>query len=156
MLPLDHFCCKNANCKHFNAYNQGNIAIRSIYGINNDHILLYCKECKVTFTPTKENPLYKAHLSKKTIRDIISLSSQGAGVRGIAEHLEISPKAVNRNIIKIGELCAAHLASAIVSLDLVEVQLDEFWSFVKKNVLKRTAKHLDLLLKGQSGSGQQR
>ncbi|MDR1085481.1 MAG: hypothetical protein LBP22_11680 [Deltaproteobacteria bacterium] len=154
MLPLDKFCCKNINCKYFNIYNEGNIAIRYIYGKNNNHMLLYCKECKITFTPTKETPLYKAHLSKKTIRDIISLSSQGMGVRGIAEHLEISPKAVNRNIIKTGELCAAHLAKTIVSLDLVDVQVDEFWSFVKKNVLKRTAKHLDLLLKGQSGSGQ--
>jgi transposase-like protein len=155
MAILEYLCCNNTNCVYYKKYNSGNIAVRSVYGVNKDRILYYCKNCKVTFSPTRNTPLCNANITKKTIRDIISLSSQGVGVRGIAEHLEISPRAVNRNIIKIGELCAEQLAKTVVSLDLVEVQLDEFWSFIKKNGLKRVPKYLTLLTKGQFGFGQQ-
>jgi transposase-like protein len=148
METLKYLCCNNPNCIHYRIYNAKNIAIRATYGVNKDRILYYCKHCKVTFSPTRNTPLCNANLTKKTIRDIISLSSQGIGVRGIAEHLEISPRAVNRNIIKVGELCAEQLAKSVVSLDLVEVQLDEFWSFIKKNGLKRMPKYMALLTKG--------
>jgi transposase-like protein len=136
MVSLPNYACNNANCKFFSQYDKGNIAIRATYGKNKEHTLLYCKECKVTFSTSQSTPLYKAHLSFKMLRDIISLSSQGVGVRGIAEHLGISPKAVNHNILKVGELCAEQLANTIVSLDLVEIQLDEFWCFVKKKALR--------------------
>lgn len=155
MVNLTNFCCGNSSCKHYGLYASGNIAIRAKYGKNKEHVLLYCKECKVSFGATQKTPLFKSHLDPKIIRDIISLSSQGVGVRGIAEHLEISPKAVNRNIIKIGELCAEQLANTIVSLDLVEIQLDEFWSFIKKNALKRIPNFLTIIGKVPSGSGRQ-
>jgi hypothetical protein len=131
-----------------------NIAISSVYGKHKEHTLLYCKECKATFSSTKNTLLSYTHLPVKTIRDIISLSSQRVGVRGIAEHLQISPKAVNHYIIKVGESCAEHIAKSIISLDMVEVQLDEFWSFVKKNGLKRVPKYLEPLKKERYGSGQ--
>jgi transposase-like protein len=156
MVNLSDYCCSNSSCQFLGKFNQGNIAVRAVYGKEKQHILLYCKHCKATFTPTKNTPLFKAHLTMKTIRDIMSLSSQGVGVRGIAEHLKLSPKAVNHNIIKIGEHCAEHLANTILSLDLVEVQLDEFWSFIKKNVLKRIPRYLEMKQKKElSGSDQQ-
>ncbi|MDR1487143.1 MAG: hypothetical protein LBT62_03995 [Deltaproteobacteria bacterium] len=132
MVELSDHACSNPSCPLVGRYNHGNIALRAVYGKEKQHSLLYCKHCKVTFAPSRNTPLYKAHLPMQTLRDIMSLSSQGVGVRGIAEHLKLSPKAVNQNIIKIGEHCAEHLANTILSLDLVEVQLDEFWSFVKK------------------------
>ncbi|MDR1109294.1 MAG: hypothetical protein LBP92_01015 [Deltaproteobacteria bacterium] len=89
----------------------------------------------------------------KMLEDIVSLSSRGVGVRDIAGQLGISPKAVNDNIRKIGELCAEQLASAIVSLGLAEVQLDEFWFFVKKHALGRIPKHLPAAPGGRPGPG---
>jgi protein-arginine kinase activator protein McsA len=153
MVTTTDLCCDNQNCQYFGQHGLGNIAIRAKYGKNKEHELLYCKKCGVSFSASRKTPLFKAHLDQKNIRDIISLSSQGMGVRGIAEHLGISPKAVNHNIIKIGELCAEQLANSIVSLDLVEVQLDEFWSFIKKNTLKRIPHFLTIIGKVPSGSG---
>jgi transposase-like protein len=154
MVELEQFACDNKACKLYGLLNIGNIAVRARYGGNTKHTLLYCKNCGSTFTPTQKSPLYKAHLPPETIRDIVSLSSHGMGVRGIAEHLRISTKAVNRNIIKVGEHCAELLSNMIVSLQLPEIQLDEFWSFVKKNALKRVEKYLKAM-KVKSGSGQQ-
>jgi transposase-like protein len=148
MVNIANFCCSNQNCKYNGLYGHGNIAIRSKYGKSKEHSLLYCKECKVSFRESHNTPLFKAHLDPKIIRDIISLSSRGMSVRGIAEHLGISTKAVNHNIIKIGDPCAEQLASSIVTLDLVDVQLDEFWSFIKRNALKRIPNYLTIIGKG--------
>jgi transposase-like protein len=132
VINLDKYSCCNAECKHYNLFAEGNIAVRAKYGINKDRYLLYCKTCGKTFAATRDTPLFKSHLPQDTVTQIIKLSAEGVGIRSMARILGISTKAVMSNIARLGEHCDHFLDDLVFSLDLQEVQLDELWTFVKK------------------------
>ncbi|MDR1616440.1 MAG: helix-turn-helix domain-containing protein, partial [Syntrophomonadaceae bacterium] len=57
----------------------------------------------------------------------------GVSVRATARLLGISKSTVNMVILKVGEHCRKIFQTLMKNLQMTEVQLDELWTFVKKN-----------------------
>lgn len=80
--------------------------------------------------------MFGLHLPAETIRQIIhhAHAAEGVGVRATARLLGLDKDTVNRVILRAGEHCARVLSSLLTSLELHETQLDELWTFVKKEM----------------------
>lgn len=149
-IGLDQFFCPNRDCKEYGLRNQDNIAVRATYG-KDSRRLLYCKTCKKRFSETQATAFFGFKYSRKTIQDIIRVVAEGNGVRATARILGLSKDGVNNVILKAGEHCERVLDNLLISLNLTEVQLDELWTFIKKNRTRRKWKTLPDTV--QTGSG---
>jgi transposase-like protein len=143
--------CPNKNCPDFSILGKDNIAVRGKYGKNKDKILFYCRTCGHRFGQTHGSALFGAQIDPETIRSIIHHAAEGVSVRSTARLLNIDKSTVNRIILRIGEHCSKILSNLLRSIYMTEVQLDEFWSFVKKKKLLRLKQKKDT--KEQHGSG---
>jgi hypothetical protein len=68
----------------------------------------------------------------ETITLIANPGAEGLGVRAIARTVKLSPRTVNRIIVKVGERHERFLKEALKGAPLIEVQLDEIWTFTQK------------------------
>jgi transposase-like protein len=147
------YYCSNENCENFSLKNNGNLSIRRRYGKDKSRILLYCRTCGTEFSENHDNALFGCQLPPDTIRQIIHHTAEGVSVRATARLLEIDKSTVNRIILKVGQHLSKVLSSALRSIHMTELQLDEMWSFVKKKKLLE-AKTTKKSRKDESGSGQ--
>jgi transposase-like protein len=67
------------------------------------------------------------------IYKIVHLAAEGHGVRATARALGVSNPTVIQVIHKVSEHCQKVLTGLMNSLQLTEAQMDELWTFVKKN-----------------------
>lgn len=108
MTNLEQYFCSNEQCKEYGLRGHGNISVRAKYGKEKSRVLLYCRTCGKRF------------------------AAKGVGVRATARLLELDKDTVNRVVLRAGEHCAKVLSELLTSLEMTEVQLDELWTFVKK------------------------
>ena len=84
------------------------------------------------FSTERETIFGKTRLPKKVVYNILENLCSGCGVRGTARN-----SGVHRDTVtKIKRLAAEHFEQVneilLQDLEVTEVQMDEFWSFVKK------------------------
>jgi transposase-like protein len=150
-MNLAEYSCSNEQCSFYGQANSGNISIRARYGKNNDRILLYCRSCGSTFAATRNTALFGMHLPQETVSQLIHLTAEGLGIRAIGRVLNLDPTTVIRVTTRTGDYCATILSQLLISLSLSEVQLDELWTFIKKNAVRRMKKSLKSSVKPGSG-----
>jgi hypothetical protein len=127
-------CCRNSNCQDFKKIGTGNISYRGwYYGKDHDRRLLYCKTGGRRFAATQGSPLLGVHLPVEKVHQIFHHAAEGVGVRATARLLGLTKNTVNSDIVKVGEHCQSVYRSLMRDLKMNEVQLDELWTFVKKN-----------------------
>ncbi len=132
MLKIENYFCTHPNCKDYGIRGKGNLNVHSAYGKHKRHIL-YCTTCKARFSETKCTAFFGTKYSAKQIGSIIHCAAEGNGVRTTARILKLDKDAVNRVILNAGEHCQKMMDNLLVQLALTEVQMDELWSFIKKN-----------------------
>jgi len=139
MSELEQFFCPNEHCKDYGVRCQGNIAFRGKYGKDKSRDLLYCRTCSKRFASTHDSALFGLHLSAETIRQIRGQGSWRASHRtpAGAEQRHGQPGL----ILRAGEHCAYVLSGLLTSLKLTEVQLDELWTFIKKEKFWQRRRH---------------
>ena len=126
-----NFFCQNKSCKTYGKKGLGNL-------ISNGHDRngarkLFCKECEKSFNETKGTPFYQKHLTKKEIIRISKQFVEKSSLRGVARatghHLDTI-----RNLAEdVAEHCFEVTGFLIKDVKLGTHEIDEFWSFVKKN-----------------------
>ncbi len=136
-LELSQYFCPNKDCKDYGLRNQSNIGKRAVYGKDN-RWLLYCKTCRKKVSETRCTAFFGAKYPRETIQAIIRVVAEGNGVRATSRILGLSKDGVNHLILKAGEHCERVLSNLLMSLNLTEVQLDELWTFIKKNKTRRS------------------
>lgn len=133
-----NFFCQNKECKTYGKKGFGNI-------VSNGHDRngarkLKCTECKKSFNETKGTPFYGKHLPKKEIIRISKQFVEKTSMRGVARttghHLDTIRNLAN----DVAEHCYEVTAFLINDVKLGTHEIDEFWSFVKKNK-KKLPKH---------------
>jgi hypothetical protein len=132
MSEFAQFYSPNEQCKDYGMRCLGNVAVRGKYGKDKSRDLLYCRTCGKHFASSHDSALFGLHLPAVTIRQIIHHAAEGVGVRATARLLELDKDTVNRVNLRVGEHGACVLSGLLTSLKLTEVQLDELWTFVKK------------------------
>jgi len=81
--------------------------------------------------------LFNLKASEETFYDVIACLAEGTGIRATARIKKVDKDTVTAWLDKASQHVEAVSRYLMVNLHFEEVQLDEFWSFVKKK--KRTA-----------------
>ena len=137
MCDTSIYFCNNENCKSYGLRNQGNIVKAGTYTTKKDEVrqMLKCNICNDRFSETKNTIFFGSHYSSETIKQIISCTVEGNGIRSTSRILELSKDSVNKIVLKAGNHAQKVLSDLLHSLHLSECQLDELWSFVQKKKL---------------------
>jgi hypothetical protein len=151
-VDIKHHYCNNLQCKDYGKLNNGNIAVRALYGVKKDKVLLYCRSCGIRFSSSRDIALFGAHLPSETLYQIIHLATKGHGVRATARILGLNKDTVNRVILRMVEYCDGLLSNMLRSLEMTELQPEVLWAFIEKKVLSPKKNLRKTLNKNKSGS----
>jgi IS1 family transposase len=91
-----------------------------------------CKSCGVRFPETKGTVFYNRHLTEEQIIMICKLLVEKNGVRAIERIMEIHRDTVSNLIEDLARHAREVTDYLITNVGLTQIQVDEMWSFVKK------------------------
>lgn len=136
-LDTSLYFCPNEACTHYgNVGSDNQIIGAGRYGKHQAQ-LLKCKVCGHSFSERRGTPLFKMKADEETFYRAIGCLVEGNGVRETGRILELDKDTVSAWLEKASQHTEAVSRYLMVKLHFEEVQLDEFWSFVKKK--RRTA-----------------
>ena len=128
--PKKEFC-SNSNCRNYGKRDAGNIVK---YGHDkNGKQRFKCKTCSSVFVETKNTVFYNRKLSEDQIIMICKLLVEKNGIRAIERIMEIHRDTVSDVIKDLARHAREVTDFLIKDVGLTKVQVDEMWSFIKKN-----------------------
>ncbi len=128
--------CPNNDCMAYNKIGLKNI-IRKGKQPNGTQ-RYQCTGCKITFARTTNTPFFHKHLKKKEIIRICKLLSERISFRGIARSTDHHLDTIRAVADVVATHCKKFNDYFVNELSLTPIEVDEMWSFVKKN--KKIAK----------------
>ena len=111
-----------------------------------------CKTCGVRFPETKGTVFYNRHLKEEQIIMICKLLVEKNGIRAIERIMEIHRDTVSDVVNDLASHARDVTDFLIKNVGLTEVQVDEMWSFVKKNERTLTREIVMQIDKATAGS----
>jgi len=126
--------CQNPKCKYY-LIEKGKDLLKR--GKNRaGHQQYFCNHCKTWFVETLNTPLYRKHLSEFEIINICKHLVEKNGIRSI-ERISGHHRDTIGNLLEDLALHAEFVNSVLLhDIKLTPFEVDEMWSFIKKN--KRT------------------
>lgn len=123
--------CQNQKCKYFLQEEGKDILKR---GKNRaGHQRYYCNHCRKWFLETTNTPLYHKHLSKEKIIQICKHLVEKNGIRSIERITGHHRDTISRLLEDLA-LHAAYMNDILLNeVHLGQFEVDEMWSFIKKN-----------------------
>ena len=121
--------CSKKYCRMRWKVGQGNIVCAGKQG---DKQRFKCTCCNRRFIETKHTLFYRKKFSKEKIILLCKLLAHKNGIRPISRIMEISTGTVEEYLSHIAAHCQAVNEFLIKESKLDQVELEEFWSFVKK------------------------
>jgi transposase-like protein len=94
--------------------------------------LLKCKVCQRTFSARRGTPLFQLKTDEQTFYDVIACLAEGNGIRATGRIKNVDKDTVASWLEKASRHIEAVSRYLMVNMHFEAVQLDEFWSFVKK------------------------
>ena len=88
--------------------------------------------CQRRFSARRGTPLLGLKTDEKTFYDVIACLAEGNGIRATARIKKVDKDTVTAWLDKASQHVEAVSRYLMVNLHFEAVQLDEFWSFVKK------------------------
>ena len=123
--------CPNSSCRTYNKVGLLNI-VRN--GFQKNGTQKYkCVECKKPFVRTVNTPFFHKHLDKKEIIQVCRLLAEKTSFRAIARITEHHLDTIRAIATAIAKHCKKFNEYFIKELKLTPIEVDEMWSFVKKN-----------------------
>ena len=107
MEDLSRFCCLNPDCPLYGQRDQGNVAVRALYGPHRCR-LLYCKTCKRRFSERKGTPLFQTRLDDRTALSVLAHLQEGCGVRQTERLVGVH----RDTVMRLGRLAGDHAHDA--------------------------------------------
>lgn len=126
-----NFFCHNKKCRTYREKNLGNI-VSNGHDRNGARKFL-CTECHNSFNETKGTPFYGKHLSKKEIIRISKNFVEKSSFRGVARATGHHLDTIRNLASDVAEHCEEVTGFLLHDVKLGTYEIDEFWSFVKKN-----------------------
>ena len=144
--------CLNPDCLDYRKRNAGNIIKKGFNAKGNQ--MFKCKTCGVRFPETKGTIFYNRHLTEEQIIMICKLLVDKNGVRAIERIMEIHRDTVSNVIEDLARHAREVTDYLITNVGLTQIQVDEMWSFVKKNKRKLSKEMRDRIDTVIAGSTQ--
>ncbi|KXB08577.1 hypothetical protein AKJ56_00870 [candidate division MSBL1 archaeon SCGC-AAA382N08] len=131
--PKDQFC-SNPDCPDHGEKGAGNIVK---YGHDkNGKQRFWCNTCESAFVETKNTVFYNRVLTEDQIIMICKLLVEKNGIRAIERIMEIHRDTVSSVVEDLARHAREVTDFLISNVGLTKVEVDEMWSFVKKNKRK--------------------
>jgi len=126
------YFCPYQDCPNYGKVGPENQIIGAgRYGKNQTQ-LLRCKVCGRTFSERRGTPLFNLKADEETFYRTIACLVEGNGIRATARIMGLDKDTVCRWLDRASQHVEAVSRYLMVNLHFEEVQLDEFWSFVRK------------------------
>ena len=126
--------CLNKQCRCYNKKDLKNI-VRN--GKRSNGTQYYkCTECGVSFVRTKGTIFYNKRLKKKDVANICRHLVETNSFRGVARQTKHNKNTICSYVDLIAKHCEKANEILIHDIKLGVHEIDEFWSFVKKNKKK--------------------
>ena len=149
--PNDQICL-NPDCPDYRKKNIGHIIKKGFNAKGNQ--MFKCKTCGVRFPETKGTVFYNRHLKEEQIIMVCKLLVEKNGVRAIERIMGIHRDTVSDVIEDLARHAREVTDLLIKNVGLTQIQVDEMWSFVKKNKRKLNREMLDQINMATAGSTQ--
>lgn len=128
--------CQNKKCTHFGKETNKDIIKK---GKNRaGHKQYYCLHCRSYFVETKGTPLYQRKLGEKKIKQLCKELVEKKGIRAVERTIGIHRDTIGSYLSAFSEHATSISKYLTKNLELSTYEVDEFWSFVKKNKRKLT------------------
>jgi transposase-like protein len=126
------YFCPYSDCSNHDKVGPDNqIIAAGCYGKHQAQVLK-CKVCDRTFSERRGTPLFNLKASEETFYDVIACLVEGNGIRATARIKKVDKDTVAPWLDKASQHVEAVSRHLMVNLHFEEVQLDEFWSFQKR------------------------
>ena len=137
---LHNFFCPNRACRSYGVKGSDNIVKNGHRrnGLQN----FKCTDCGTQFVETKGTPFFGKHLSKREIIRISKQFVEKTSFRGVARATGHHLDTIRKLAGDVAEHCYSVTCFLIQDVKLGTHEIDEFWSFVKKNKRGLNAKTL--------------
>ena len=123
--------CQNEKCPYFRKKRGKDITKQGKNYASHQRFL--CKHCGVVFVETKGTPLYNRKLSERKIKLLCKELVEKKGIRAVERTTGIHRDTIGSYLSALAEHAVSISKYLIKNLDLSTYEVDEFWSFVKKN-----------------------
>jgi len=127
--------CPNPRCKRSGKTGLGNVVSNGTYRTRSTGKarLFLCRACGKAFSSRTGTAFFGLRTPKRTILLGLRLLAEGLGLRGTARVLEVKLDTVRGWLAMAAQHCDHVSRLLLRELRLSQVQVDELWTFVKKN-----------------------
>lgn len=127
-MELKRQWCDQKTCPDFGKMEAGNIKVFS-------HVeqRYYCTTCRHSFSADKHTFFATIRSPRSVVLEAVALLTERNSLRAVARLMHLSPNRILHWLDLAGQQAAAVSAERIRELHLTQVQIDELWTFVKKN-----------------------
>jgi transposase-like protein len=132
-MELERQWCDQPTCPDFEEVDAGNIKVHSYVERR-----FYCATCLHTFSADKGTFFETLRSERSEVVDALALLGERNSLRAVERLKHHSPNTLLEWLDLAGQHLAAVSAEFIGDLRLSQAQVDELWTFVKKN--RRIAK----------------
>ena len=123
--------CQNQKCRYFLEEKGKDILKR---GKNHaGHQQYFCNHCRKWFVETANTPLYHKHLSKKEIIQICKHLVEKNGIRSIERITGHHRDTISRLLEDLALHAEMMNDILLQEIHIGQFEVDEMWSFIKKN-----------------------
>ena len=126
--------CQNLKCTYYRKDEGKNITKQGKNYAGHQRFL--CKHCNVIFVETKGTPLYNRKLSEKKIKELCKELVEKKGIRAVERTTGIHRDTIGSYLSALAEHAVSLSKYMTQNLELSTYEVDEFWTFVKKNKKK--------------------
>jgi transposase-like protein len=127
-MELTRQWCDRKTCPDFGTIEAGNIRVFSYLEQR-----YYCTTCRHTFSTDKHTFFETVRRPPLMVIEALALLGERNSLRAVARLTHHSPNRILHWLDLAGRHAAAVSAALICNLHLTQAQIDELWTFVKKN-----------------------
>jgi transposase-like protein len=122
-----HQYCDTPLCDFYGKVGLSNLRIKT-----RKNKQLYCSGCKKTFSLHKGTMFYRLRTPLDKIIKALSLLSHGMGVKAVCAEESVTADSLRSWVVLASQHTEAFSAHMQHQMHLTQIQVDEFWSFIRK------------------------
>ena len=119
--------CDNVECLSYQQVGMNNLRIKS----RKNH-QLYCNKCGNTFSVRRGTMFYGLRTDMEKIISCLGLLASGIGVNAVVREQGVTADSLRSWIVLASVQVDSFTKYLQQNMHLEQVQIDEFWSFIKK------------------------
>lgn len=133
--------CPNEECPDHGTAGEGNVVGNGTYDTKSGKVRKFiCKTCGGNFCSRTNTAFYDLRTEDEEVLLALKMVLKGLGLRDIAEILDVKLDTVRGWLKRAAEHSEEVNAVLMKELDVSKVEMDELWTYVKKNEFREWKK----------------